>query len=272
MGSTKCTGDSIFIKETNQTKTKYRTYPHRGEIQYWYKVPYSSNSTSIPPATGTVLLWNLLYTVLRIRIQDPGSGAFLTPGSGMGKKSGSGSGMNNPDHISECFELIFWGYNIKFFDAYQRSRIEEFGTGIRDGKKMGFGIRDKHPGSRINIPDPQHWLYRYKINRTVPYLPVCIGGSLSLPPRYRRGRSCKSPRGPRKCWTAHVAAPSPPSPLLHAECHVAFFYTNFRALSICVASPGSRIRIKKFGSSFQRTKTAKCEQKTAKLKQKKNLN
>jgi hypothetical protein len=31
---------------------------------------------------------------------DPGSGAFLTPGSGMGKKSGSGSEMNNPDQIS----------------------------------------------------------------------------------------------------------------------------------------------------------------------------
>ncbi len=31
---------------------------------------------------------------------DPGSGAFLTPGSGMGKKSGPESGMNNPDHIS----------------------------------------------------------------------------------------------------------------------------------------------------------------------------
>jgi hypothetical protein len=31
---------------------------------------------------------------------DPGSGAFLTPGSGMSKKSESGSRMNNPDHIS----------------------------------------------------------------------------------------------------------------------------------------------------------------------------
>jgi hypothetical protein len=31
---------------------------------------------------------------------DPGSGAFLTPRSGMGKKSGFGSGMNNPNHIS----------------------------------------------------------------------------------------------------------------------------------------------------------------------------
>jgi hypothetical protein len=31
---------------------------------------------------------------------DPGSSAFLTPGSGMGKTSGSGSRMNNPHHIS----------------------------------------------------------------------------------------------------------------------------------------------------------------------------
>jgi hypothetical protein len=34
-----------------------------------------------------------------ISFVDPGSCGFLTPGSGMGKKSGSGSGMNNPDHI-----------------------------------------------------------------------------------------------------------------------------------------------------------------------------
>jgi hypothetical protein len=31
------------------------------------------------------------------------------PGSGMGKNSESGSVMNNPDHISECLETIFWG-------------------------------------------------------------------------------------------------------------------------------------------------------------------
>jgi hypothetical protein len=46
---------------------------------------------------------------------DPGSGAFLTPGSesGMGKNQdpdlGSGPGMNNPDHISENLETIFLG-------------------------------------------------------------------------------------------------------------------------------------------------------------------
>ncbi len=36
--------------------------------------------------------------------RDLGFRAFLTPGSGVGKKSGSGSGMNNPDHISESLE------------------------------------------------------------------------------------------------------------------------------------------------------------------------
>jgi hypothetical protein len=43
-----------------------------------------------------------------------GSGAFLTLGSGMGKKSGSV--MNNPNYISESLE-IFWVKKLKFFDA-----------------------------------------------------------------------------------------------------------------------------------------------------------
>ena len=37
--------------------------------------------------------------ILFFSVADPGSDAFLTPGSGMGRKSASGSGMNNPDHI-----------------------------------------------------------------------------------------------------------------------------------------------------------------------------
>jgi hypothetical protein len=35
----------------------------------------------------------------------------------MGKKSGSGSGMNNPNHISESLETIFWVKTLKFFYA-----------------------------------------------------------------------------------------------------------------------------------------------------------
>jgi hypothetical protein len=54
---------------------------------------------------------------------DPGSNAFLTPGSGMGKKSGSGSGMNNPDHISESLKHFFGVKILKFFDADAGSGI-----------------------------------------------------------------------------------------------------------------------------------------------------
>jgi hypothetical protein len=50
---------------------------------------------------------------------------------------GSGSGMNNPDHISEILETIFWVKILKFFDADPGSGMEK----IR--------IRDKRPGSTI---------------------------------------------------------------------------------------------------------------------------
>jgi hypothetical protein len=44
-----------------------------------------------------------------LRIRDPGLGAFLTPGSGMGESQhpDPGSGMNNPDHIFKGLETIF---------------------------------------------------------------------------------------------------------------------------------------------------------------------
>jgi hypothetical protein len=45
--------------------------------------------------------------------QDPGSGAFWTPGSGMGEKLRSG--MNILDHIFESLETIFWFKILKFF-------------------------------------------------------------------------------------------------------------------------------------------------------------
>jgi hypothetical protein len=47
-----------------------------------------------------------------------------------------GSGMNNPDHISESSETIFWIEILKFFDADP------------GWKKFGSGKK---------IPDPQHW-------------------------------------------------------------------------------------------------------------------
>jgi hypothetical protein len=43
----------------------------------------------------------------------------------MGKQSGSGCGMNNPDHISERIETIFWAKIFKLFDADPGSGMEK---------------------------------------------------------------------------------------------------------------------------------------------------
>jgi hypothetical protein len=52
---------------------------------------------------------------------DLGSGAFLTPGSGIrewkNSDPGSGTGMNIQDHISESLESIFWLQVLKFSDV-----------------------------------------------------------------------------------------------------------------------------------------------------------
>jgi hypothetical protein len=96
------------------------------------------------------------WEVFSVADPDPGFGAFLTPGSGMGRKSASGSGMNNPDHVFQSLETIlflFFGVKIlKFFDADPGSGMET--VRIRDPgwKKVGSGI---------NIPDPQHWKYYF---------------------------------------------------------------------------------------------------------------
>jgi hypothetical protein len=68
----------------------------------------------------------------------PGSGAFLTPGSGMGKNQvpDPESGMNIPDHISESLET----------------------NGSRNLLTLDPGSEMKKFGSWINIPDSQHWL------------------------------------------------------------------------------------------------------------------
>ncbi len=89
--------------------------------------------------------------MLRIRIRDPGLGAFLTPVSGIrdGRKSASGSGIRDEQPGSYFLELrnqffAFLGVKIlKFFD-------EDPGTGVRDGDSLD-------PGSRMvksRIRDP----------------------------------------------------------------------------------------------------------------------
>jgi hypothetical protein len=79
---------------------------------------------------------------------DPGSGAFMAPGSRIGKKSRSGSGMNISDHISESLETILWVKILKFFDADPGSG--SLLTLDPGWKKFGSGIRDKRSGSTVH--------------------------------------------------------------------------------------------------------------------------
>jgi hypothetical protein len=75
------------------------------------------------------------YDESSVAYPDPGSGAFLTPGSGMGKNNqdsypGSGSRMNNPDHIFESFKKpIFWVKIVKLLVA--DPVWEKLGSGMK---------------------------------------------------------------------------------------------------------------------------------------------
>jgi hypothetical protein len=86
--------------------------------------------------------------VLRIRIRD------WVPASG--------SEINNPDHIVQSLESIFFFFwELKYLSSMIRIRdpgLRQFGSGIRDGKKSD-------PGSGIDIPDPPHWEISTKIQR-----------------------------------------------------------------------------------------------------------
>jgi hypothetical protein len=52
--------------------------------------------------------------------------------------------MNNPDHISESLETVFWVTILKFVDADSECGME---------KIFGSGIRDKHPGAATLVRD-----------------------------------------------------------------------------------------------------------------------
>jgi hypothetical protein len=87
----------------------------------------------------TVVFISCLTLVACIVINpDPGSGAFLTPGSRMGNNlinqdldSGSASRMN-PDNIYKSLETIVWVKILKFFDADKENPgWKKFGSGIK---------------------------------------------------------------------------------------------------------------------------------------------
>jgi hypothetical protein len=89
--------------------------------------------------------------VLRIRIRDPVPFWPLDPGSGMGRKSASGSGIRDEQPGSYFLELRNHFFGLKYLNSLIRIRDpgwRQFGSGIREGKKVGSGI---------NKPNPQHW-------------------------------------------------------------------------------------------------------------------
>jgi hypothetical protein len=90
-----------------------------------------------------------IYGLIRVADPDPRSGAFLIPGSGIGKKIRI---RNNPDHTSESLETIF---GLKYVNSLMRIRDpgwKKFGSWIWD-----WDEKNSDPGSGINILDPQHW-------------------------------------------------------------------------------------------------------------------
>ena len=131
-------GSRIRIRNTDKGNHKTFIFPQILQA-------YAAETTKHQKHTGKQ------KPVLRIRIRDPGLGAFLTPGSGIrdGRKSASGSGIRDEQPGSYFLELrnhffAFLGVKIlKFFD-------EDLGSGIRDGDSSdpGSGMEK----SRIRDP------------------------------------------------------------------------------------------------------------------------
>jgi hypothetical protein len=69
------------------------------------QVTDSCKDDSLDLFGALITLFSFAHTVVMISVADPDreSGAFLTPGSGMGKKSGSGSGIRIRDEQPESY-------------------------------------------------------------------------------------------------------------------------------------------------------------------------
>jgi hypothetical protein len=68
----------------------------------------------------------------------------------MCRKSASGSGIRDEQPGSYFLELRNHFFGLKYLNSLMRIRDpgwRQFGSRIRDWKKVGYGIRDKNPGS-----------------------------------------------------------------------------------------------------------------------------
>jgi hypothetical protein len=122
-----------FAKKTTEYDQNYKTL-------HFYKSGFVSRRVADPDrGSGIRCLFDPW-------IRDPGWAKHQDP------DPGSETGMNNPDHISESLETIFWVKILKFFYADPESGMEKIQ--IRDQK-------NSDPGSGINIPDPHHWFLKW---------------------------------------------------------------------------------------------------------------
>ncbi len=113
--------------------------------QHWYKLPVLcrrwTGTACRSPCPGRIMRrrWaarilpqilsslrhRLRYYIFSYSVPDPGSGAFLNPGSGMGTKSRSGSEIRNEHHNFENLKTIFW-VKITFFERIRTRDPESF--------------------------------------------------------------------------------------------------------------------------------------------------
>ncbi len=125
----------------------------------WFCWPQTAQKSVIvcPPGSGSgfrirILLrihWHdgILTPVFRIRIRDPGLGAFLTPGSGIrdGRKSASGSGIRDEQPGSYFLELrnhFFAFIGLKYLNSLMRIRDpgwRQFGAGMEKSRIRDLG-------------------------------------------------------------------------------------------------------------------------------------
>ncbi len=111
--------------------------------------PEFSLRSSVPIShIALEITWGVCLA-LRMWIRDAVLFWSVDHGSGMGKKSGYGSGINNPDHISESLETMYW---VKISYVNSLMLIRDPGW-----KKFVSGILD-----------PQHWLVKPCICRSTP--------------------------------------------------------------------------------------------------------
>jgi hypothetical protein len=87
----------------------------REDVEENWRQHVQSLMTTSNQAEHTVHPHPRLPTPSSVADPAPGSGAFLTPESG----------MNNPDHISKSLETIFWVKILHFFDADPGSGMEK---------------------------------------------------------------------------------------------------------------------------------------------------